>query len=184
MLGENCVMLDGPFPTYAPPHKYRDPGQIASSVWGVIQDATAGIVSWPLLFAGDVGSGKTCTGLCMIDRYGGWYVTLGDLLSLLIEAQDDRLVWSSGHMRTVRDIWEAWERANLVVLDEIGSRGQISDHHYENLKRGIDLREGKPAVFVSNFDLQGLATAYDDRIASRLAAGTEIRFVGDRRVGK
>lgn len=181
-LTEGCMVLQGPFPTYSPPDKDRVPEQIAGDVRELIRSATAGNQPWPLLFAGDVGSGKTCAALCMIDRFGGWYITLGDLLSMLIEAQNDRLTWSSGHKRTVRDIWAAWEQANLVILDEIGARNQVSDHHYENLKRAIDLREGGPAVFVSNLDLGGLASVYDDRIASRLAAGTEVRFVGDRRI--
>lgn len=181
---EGCAVIQGPCPMYAPSDKYRVPEQIAGDVREVIRGVTAGNLPWPLLFAGDVGSGKTCAGLCMIDRYGGWYITLGDLLSMLIEAQNDRLAWVTGHKRTVRDIWDAWGEANLVVLDEVGARGEVSDHHYENLKRAIDLREGRPAVFVSNLDLQGLATAYDDRIASRLAAGTLVRFTGDRRISR
>lgn len=180
LLAEGCVVLRGRIPMYTPPDKRRYVEQIAYVVRHEIRGTTAGNLPWPLLFAGDVGSGKTCAGLCMIDTYGGWYIALPDLLLKLTEAQCDRIP----SLASVGSIWADWRKANLVVLDEIGARNQVSDHHYENLKRAIDLREGRPAVFVSNHELGELAEVYDDRIASRLAAGTQVQFVGDRRVAE
>lgn len=83
--------------------------------------------------------------------------------------------------------WHDWREARCVLVDEIGTRKTVTDHQYETLKRLIDERErvGGPAVFVSNVGLEDLGRLYDDRIASRLAAGTMVVFGGeDRRVGR
>jgi len=118
----------------------------------------------------------------MYDHFGGWYLPLPDLASLIIDAQLGRLTWSSGYARTVKDLRKDWNDANLIVLDEIGSRSQVSDHHYETLKRALDDCEGRPLVLISNHDLETLERIYDDRIASRIAAGTIVQLNGDRRL--
>ena len=74
--------------------------------------------------------------------------------------------------------------ANVVVLDEVGTRQTVSDFQYETFKRAIDEREGKPAVFIANVDLSAIGRLFDARIASRLSAGTIVQTEGDRRMRK
>ena len=58
--------------------------------------------------------------------------------------------------------------------DDLGARDRVSDHAYETLKKVLDSREGRPLIALSNARLSELARVYDDRIASRLSAGTLI----------
>lgn len=78
-------------------------------------------------------------------------------------------------------LWAKLARAHLVVVDELGSRDRVSDHHYECVKRIIDERQGQPLALASNHDIEALARLYDDRIASRIAAGTVLGLDGDDR---
>jgi hypothetical protein len=196
--GYVCLGYGRPRFPFDLPRKRRCPDQVAAEVRRLIHELAEGRRPWPLFLFGEAGSGKSCAGLCMVDVFGGMYVELPTLCDMITDAQFGRLLWSSGHPRTTRDIWSAWhglvetkEDGNTIqrvttplgVLDEVGTRTNISDHHYATLKKAIDLREGRPTVYISNLDLDGISKAYDDRIASRLAAGTVYRTRGDRRVG-
>ena len=130
---------------------------------------------------GDAGSGKTCAALCVIDCFRGWYTTLGELHSLRLGAESGDLLWSSGVRVWPSEVYDRWKTANVTVVDELGTRA-LTDAMYDTLKRAIDDREGKPAVYISNKSIDQLHAVYDDRIASRLAAGTVIRMTGDRRI--
>ena len=73
----------------------------------------------------------------------------------------------------------------FVILDEIGGRDRVSDHHYEAVKTLLDVRQGKPLMVLSNLGLSEIEKVYDDRIASRLATGTIVRVdAKDRRLHK
>ena len=137
---------------------------------------------WPLFLTGDVGSGKTCAALCIIDSWGGWYLTVPGFLERLILAQKGGLTYSTGYARTLDELWRDVQHTNLLVLDELGGREKVSDHHYESVKRLMDVREGKPSVYISNLSLSELGKVYDDRIASRLVFGTTVTLKGDQRL--
>ncbi len=80
-----------------------------------------------------------------------------------------------------RDLYIA--KPSLVVLDEIGTRGMVSDAHYEALLTVLDMRENKPFIAISNLDHAALTKVYDARIVSRLSAGTIMEVTGkDRRI--
>ena len=83
-----------------------------------------------------------------------------------------------------REYWKELTKSNLVVLDELGTRANVSDHHAETVKRVLDIREGKPLVVITNLRASELDSVYGDRIASRAAAGTIIDWSGypDRRL--
>lgn len=143
-----------------------------------------GETDWPLTMLGGVGVGKTCAALCMLDAAQRGvnpikYVTAADLVSAITATR-----MGLPASETPAEIWRHWKRCKLVVLDEIGARERVSDAHYEIVKQAIDYRQGKPAVFVSNLTLDRLAEVYDDRIASRLQAGTVLRMFDwqDRRL--
>jgi DNA replication protein DnaC len=170
--------------------KLRSPSEIAPSLKAMIRSLSLGEASWPLLLFGSAGSGKTCVGLCIGDmasyRINSLFCDLPGLCLLLNQIRTSGL-WTTGYPPRVRsepDVWREWAHAGLAVLDEIGARAVVSDHHFETLKRALDLREGKPAVYISNLDPAQLTALYDDRIASRLASGTVVRLSGDRRLDK
>lgn len=177
----HCV-LEGYRPLYRPPEKFRERDRVAPVVRNAIQACAAGTSLWPLLLSGEAGTGKSCSALCMIDHFGGWFVQLSEFCDLLIRAGKNELSWSSGYRRTVGELWDGWEKAHLAVLDEIAAKERISDFHYDVLKRCIDSREGKPLVVISNISLQELATVYDDRIVSRLCCATTLELTGDQRL--
>ncbi len=183
LLAEGCGKLQGFKPTYRPEtDKPRNRNGIAPHLREVINELVQGREPWPLFLHGEQGSGKTCAALCTIDAYGGWYLTLTELTELLIGAQQGSLSWSTGHKRTVIDIWKDWRSAHLAVLDEIGQRPEPSPFEYDVVKRALDEREGKPLIIVSNSSIDALCGQYDDRIGSRLAFGTVVELEGDRRL--
>lgn len=141
---------------------------------------------WPLLLTGGVGTGKTLAALCLLDAVGGGsvYATVSEMCEDTQTAMRGELYDDNGAKVNTRIYWHNWREAKCTVLDELGSREKVSDHHYECVKRALDCREGKACVYISNLDLDGIARVYDDRIASRLAQGTVIQTAGhDRRVG-
>jgi hypothetical protein len=73
--------------------------------------------------------------------------------------------------------------SSLVVLDELGSRANVTDTHYECVQRVLDMREGQPLILISNKSIAEIGSLYDARIASRCEAGTVVKLEGrDRRL--
>lgn len=152
-----------------------------------IRGLVEGKLPWPLMIVGGVGTGKTCAALSLLDHAGGLYFTAPGLCRWIIDAQHGRLCWrNEAHGGTLTE-YEAWrwiERETLVVLDDLGGREQVKDFTYETIKELIDLRTGNPLIVTSNKQMDLLAEIYDDRVTSRLAAGTVVILEGeDRRLG-
>ena len=140
---------------------------------------------WPIFLTGEVGSGKTCAVLCMIDIYGGIYRTVQELAEEIARAKRGELVERLGNVcsskvtaETVRG-W--WTRTRFAVLDELGLRDKPTDHEAEVVKNVLDDREGLPLVVVSNLDLGDIMDVYDARIADRINAGTPVVVAGESR---
>ena len=177
-------------PVWPLPTKHRDRAGVPAVFSDAFNRAAEGSGDWPLLAFGSVGSGKTCAALLAVEWAGrSCYVTVSDLCRMLIEAGQGLSFEAhphgcGGYKRYERDVWRDWEDANLAVLDELGARDKVSDHHYETVKRAIDLRLdwGKPLLVCTNLSLEQLSRCYDDRISSRLASGTIIELTGDRRL--
>jgi DNA replication protein DnaC len=181
-LPEFHAVLPPGVPRYKPPDKYRSRDEIEPAVRERINALACGQKPWPMTIIGEQGSGKTCILLCMVDVFGGWYLELPQLLKMLIAAQKGELATQAGYKRTETEIWRDIDTSMFVALDELGQREGVSDFHYEVLKGILDRREGKALAIASNLDVGELAGRYDDRIASRLSAGTIVRTIGDRRV--
>jgi DNA replication protein DnaC len=164
----------------------RDIAAIDQGLRRIIRGLVAGEHHWPLFLHGSAGRGKTCAALCLLDYAGGEYWTAATLCAALIEAGKGQRTWShDGRGGNVwpADIWRRIAQAPLVVLDEIGARERVSDHHYETVQRVLDDRSGKPLVAISNLDAKGIEAIYDYRIVSRLSAGTVLFLDGkDRRL--
>lgn len=132
---------------------------------------------WPLVLLGPAGLGKSSAALCLLDVAGGWYFEMSELCEIFIHAQQRAIEM------TTRSLWERLEKTSLVVVDDMGAREKVSDHHYEIAKRLLDKRENHPLVCISNHNLERLSQLYDDRLASRLAYGTVLTIAGkDRRL--
>ena len=151
------------------PHVPRCRDLLAPKHREVIGKILAGKLPWPLLFWGAAGRGKTCAALLMVDAVpSSVYITLDDLLP---DAFDRRAA-----------IWTVGRESLLVVVDELGTRQQDFDREYRAVKRMADLREHRPAVWISNHRPERLREIYDARIYSRLCCGTVVEVTGpDRR---
>ena len=150
---------------------------IAKAVVEDIGRCLFGQSPWPLVLIGQAGTGKTCAALCVLDRVGGTYQELRDLADLVNRARTGELYYEGANGRRVypQDVWDSWERSNVTVLDEIAIRTP-TDAQYETIKRALDLREEKPSIVICNIALDQLFEAYDDRIVSRLSAGTIVNM--------
>ena len=163
-----------------PPH---DVGLVASHYWEAILRCIMAEAPWPLVMLGEAGTGKTCAALCVIDWLANRkYWTMVSLCEELIAVQNGLREYGEQEDNP-HWWWRRYKELDCVVVDELAAREKVSDFQYETLKRAIDDRHGRPAIFISNLELSEIAKAYDDRIASRLAGGTIIRFTGgDRRL--
>jgi DNA replication protein DnaC len=171
------------------PKVERSIDKIHPALLRTLQAVCTGQSDWPLFIFGPVGTGKTCAAVWLLDHARGLYYTVGELAESLIESMAGRLTWQGapGYAGTLwpKGLWERIADARLFVLDELGSRERVSDHQYDTLKRVLDKRHGRPLICISNLDLDAIEQVYDDRIASRLAAGTVFHLDGnDRRLFK
>lgn len=167
------------------PDKTRSWDAVLPSVKTTLRDLICGDLPWPLLITGEVGSGKTCVGLCLFDCFRGWYTTVGDLHEKVLAIREKRLFWTgpTGCQVTLAEFWRQWEACSLCILDELGTRAP-TDAAYETIKLAIDRREEKPFVAISNLLPSELVQVYDRRIASRLASGIVLEMTGDKRSWK
>jgi DNA replication protein DnaC len=133
-----------------------------------IRDLLKGAADWPLYLFGEAGTGKTCAGLCMVDRIeGAAYITV-----------DRAIGWILDHDKGA---WEWMERASLVVCDELGLRSRDSDLEYTAMKRLADIREHRRAVWISNHPPSKIVELYDERVYDRICTGTLHHLTGASR---
>lgn len=163
------------------PDKPRSLAEIPAALRAAIRQAVAGETPWPLVVLGPAGVGKTCAALCLLDHAGGFYYTARDLAAEFARSMQGRLLTPGGRVVWPEQLWDELAGAALVVLDELGSVSRVSDHQYECVKKLLDLREGKPLVVLSNLSTSALSACYDERVVSRLAAGTGLALEGEDR---
>lgn len=172
--------------------------QIEPSILDAIRSCYLGETPWPLFIWGGVGRGKTCASLLLLDHHVGMYATMSGLCQLVIDAQQGHLEadevrklllgnkppssrWNWRRF-TVASLWSYIRETKLFVLDELGYRPNVSDHHRETAKLLIDAMASKALVVISNKSLDDIGRMYDAPIASRLGGGTLVQATGpDRR---
>ena len=178
---EGCLPLGPGSWRFKPPEfPCRVREGLAPYVRTLIRDVINGQKPWPLYLFGEVDAGKTAAALCIGDHVGGWYLALPDLCGMIRQAMKGEL-FKGAYRWTEYEIWKDWETTSLCILDELGTRKVVTDHHYEVLKRALDLREGRPIVLICNLDPNGLRAVYDDRIHRRVCRGTNVELFKDRR---
>lgn len=175
------------------PDLEREIGRVDRALVGILRRLVAGLAPWPLFLHGRAGTGKTMAALCLLDHCGDQqtlqhspdtrYLTTPELCRMLAKADHGGVMLPCRcHYLSPESLWERLAGERITVLDEIGARAVVSDHHYESLKRYTDCRDFKPAVYISNLSPERLVEIYDDRVASRLCAGTVFEAGGiDRR---
>ena len=165
------------------PQIERKAGQIDPDLLIRFLHVVNGRRPWPIFLTGPAGFGKTCAALVICDHAAGWYRSVRHFLTDIIDAQYGRLENDKGYKITLAGYWRRIREANFTVLDELGTSEKVSPHHYDWLCEFIEIRYNKPAIYISNLSLHKIQLVYDDRIASRLAAGTVIEVEGeDRRI--
>ena len=131
---------------------------------------------WPLYMYGRPGTGKTCLAALIYAAYKRqplW--RRAD--ELLIEIGTSRAD-GYGTLKT------KLEGSPCVFLDDLGVRPP-TEAMTQALFDLMELRARRPLVIVSNHTPDALAKIYDERIVSRITAGTTLEIVGqDRRVGQ
>lgn len=153
-----------------PPDVARSMQLVKRDLRIVFWDLALGGRPWPLYLHGLEGRGKTRAVLAFCDlvataRY--WTV--------------DRA------MESVAAGKAPWFRSGveLAVLDELGLPrvGGGKDFDYQVVKRFLDWREGRPAIFISNQLPDQIGGMYCPRVASRLSSGSQFQLVDrDRRL--
>jgi DNA replication protein DnaC len=150
---------------------------------------------WPIYLWGKTGVGKTFAAAVV---YSAWKSTafwssMTELCDTLRAYQTQPLqmieTGSGPQEMSAAGYWKKLARVGLVVIDEIGTRS-ASDHRYDALLRLLDERRNKPLILTGNIspnssdrDAVHLGTVYDDRIFSRIIAGTLIHMTGHDRRG-
>jgi DNA replication protein DnaC len=151
--------------------------RLAAAINGCVRGRTP----WPLLVLGPPGVGKTFALLSVCDSfYRSVYTTPGDhhREATLADRGD---LYRGGYKVWASDFWDRYDEASVVAVDEFGLRSEITDSHYENVKRLLDVREYRAAIYASNVSPEKLASIYDERILSRLACGTVVTVNGEDR---
>lgn len=134
-----------------------------------------------MLVLGQPGVGKTYGALTVVDAFDrSIYTTPTDLHRESCMAERGELyrrsykVWFDSY-------WEEIGQASVVIIDEIGLRSEVTDPHYETLKRLCDLRDYRPAIYISNVTPEKISSIYDARVLSRMACGTVLEIKGEDR---
>ncbi|MCA9109319.1 MAG: ATP-binding protein [Planctomycetaceae bacterium] len=145
---------------------------------------------WPLTLWGPPGSGKTCVAALTL---ASWptshdtnvrFFTVSSFVSLVQQARRDGSVLLHGAERecSESDIWRVQiEQKELLVLDDLGTRSP-TDSQFEIIFEMIDRRRNRPLIISTNHSPEALSGVFDDRIKSRLLAGTVLEMLlQDRR---
>ena len=131
---------------------------------------------WPLYIHGRPGTGKTCLAALFYSafrRQPMW-------------RRADELLIEIGTSRTdgYGVLKEKLKHSPCVFLDDLGVRPP-TEAMTQAMFDLMELRARKALVIISNHSPDALAKIYDERIVSRITAGTTLEIAGaDRRVGQ
>ena len=152
---------------------------LPADVCDQIRDVTGGCAPWPMLYQGGTGSGKTCAALWITDFTRGQvrFLSFDRLCMEVTDAKRGELRCAGSDAKiSPTQFWKEWGELELAVIDDLGTRDKASDAQYETLKLALDERDGLPLILTSNLTLKKLIALFDDRIGSRLSAGTVVEF--------
>jgi len=128
--------------------------------------------AWPLYIYGNPGSGKTCIAALIYEAFTRrpMWSRADDFLLEYVDRGDGR-----------KALQAKVEGTPCLFLDDLGVRPPTPPM-LQAIFDVLEMRKGRPVVIVSNHDLRKLSEIYDERIVSRLSAGTVLEIRGqDRR---
>ena len=179
---DDRLMALPPQPPVKPimPEIFRDPDLVLPRIGIAFRGCREGKFPWPLLLSGAVGIGKTRACLCFHDWFGGRYdelATYADEFACVRRGEFRDLRWIHVPKVFERDWIKMMRAERLLIVDDIGRRARESDHVVDTLIRLLICREGgHPMVLVTNLTPEEIQANYDDRIASRMVAGTVVNI--------
>ena len=131
-------------------NKRRKATEIPGELLEPLQACTQGLQPWPLFISGPAGVGKTCGALCLCDCVPNSLYWTSESFVRAVRAAESGESEIRGDGGTFRlwpsEIFRQWHEATLAVLDELGARGTVTDHHYWSVKQAVDERQGKPTI--------------------------------------
>lgn len=154
---------------------------------------------WPIYLTGPTGTGKSsAAAFCFRrvlesvadeatqDNHWPRFIAWPEFCSRLIAARMGGITIHNEDGQTYaadeRSWWRRWSTRRLVVIDEIGLR-TANEVRQEAMWQLLETRRGLPTILTGNLDAEALRTTFDDRVLSRLVAGTWIDVIGkDQRV--
>lgn len=191
----------------AQPQVHRTLAAVDGKLRKLFRDLTASLKPWPLYLWGAAGTGKTSAGLALLDYcgrgprewtfeqpVGDWlygYAEIRSLAGLKIKADRGMAAHDFGvpdGLSTWDKMLHNWRLLPLALLDEIGVGATAGDFKLDTLLEVLNARCNdpvKPLIVTGNLSPSDLPGMYDDRVASRVLAGTVYRLGGnDRRIAK
>lgn len=142
-----------------------------------IERLNEAVGAWPWYFYGAAGRGKSSIAALVYAYWPHpgmvfyWQASrvIGDLVEARLNGGGNKI------LKTVKD-------ASLIVIDDIVDRS-VNDMRRIAFLDILNERAGKPFILTGNFDPKVLNSETgplkDDRVASRICAGTIFNFVGD-----
>lgn len=143
---------------------------------------------WPLYIWGGTGRGKTFAAALV---YALWQNPA--YWTSLVDLCDTLRGYQSNHTQMIHcasqdlelshsGFWKKLRTIGLVVVDEIGS-SEGKTQRYDAVLRLLDERASRPMILTGNVHPEKLPEIYDERVQSRILAGTLLELGGvDRRV--
>lgn len=145
---------------------------------------------WPILLAGRSGIGKSCLACLVASHVPHWRFTpASELIGWVLQARTSdtksvamRTMGGQEVERNESEIFRWVERANILVLDDVGVR-LLTEAQSDILLRVLDLRFNRPTIVTTNCTAETLPQMVGERCASRMRAGAQFRMQGhDRRI--
>lgn len=175
---ENAKALK-PFPKGVPP---IDATLIPKWVIDKVQEVTE-TLQWPIYLFGNVGVGKTCVAAHFYREFDGsakWmrFTQFCDRSAQLLR-DGEATFWEGDqcYQYSRENWWESIGREGIYVIDDVGV-GERDVIRTEALWNLLEARTRKPLILTSNLHPDKLHDQYDQRIVSRIYAGTRIFLNG------
>lgn len=147
--------------------RVNQPDRIQAAVKTVWQERR-----FPLYIHGPTGTGKSCLAalvFSMLHQMPMWRRADEFLIDIATKRNDG---WPA--------LKEKIRHSPCLFLDDLGLRPP-TESMFHALFDVMELRANRPLVICSNKTLSQLAALYDDRIISRLSAGTQLLIDGEDR---
>ena len=139
---------------------------------------------WPIYLCGNVGVGKTCVAADLYSRWPGSakWMRFSQFCDRTAQLQRDGEATFYEEDRcfeyTRESWWDSIGRTGLYVIDDVGVGMPGDIDRTEALWNLLEARTRKPVILTSNLHPDKLFEHYDQRVVSRIFAGTRLFLHG------